>query len=46
MLLVYPKFNKRFDIYTDASDKQLGAMISQKGVPIAFYIRKLNPAQT
>ena len=26
-LLIYPDFNKRFDIYTDASDSQLGAVI-------------------
>ena len=30
----------------DASDLQLGAVISQNGKPIAFYSRKLNPAQT
>ena len=27
-LLAYPDFNKRFDIHTDASDHQLGAVIS------------------
>ena len=45
-LLSYPDFNKPFDIHTDASDLQLGAVISQNGKPIAFYSRKLNPAQT
>ena len=45
-LLVYPEFNKPFDIHTDARDLQLGALISQQGKPIAFYNRKLNPAQT
>jgi len=30
----------------DASTTQLGAAMSQKGRPIAFYSRKLNPAQT
>ena len=30
----------------DASLHQLGACISQNGKPIAFYSRKLNPAQT
>ena len=44
-LLVYPNFNQPFDIHTDASDKQLGAVISQNGLPIAFYSRKLNSAQ-
>ena len=45
-LLTYPDFNKPFEIHTDASDIQLGACISQDGKPIAFYSRKLNPAQT
>ncbi len=45
-LLAYPDFNTRFDIHTDASQDQLGAVISQNGQPIAFYSRKLNPAQT
>src|SRR6476660_2398506 len=44
--LAYPDFNKPFDIHTDASLYQLGACISQNGRPIAFYSRKLNPAQT
>ena len=45
-LLAFPDFNKRFTIHTDASKTQLGAVISQEGQPIAFYSRKLNPAQT
>ena len=45
-LLTYPDFNKPFDIHTDASDVQLGSVISQNNKPIAFYTRKLNPAQT
>ena len=45
-LLTYPDFNKPFEIHTDASKLQLGACISQDGKPIAFYSRKLNPAQT
>jgi len=44
-LLVYPDFNKPFIIHTDASHSQLGAVISQDNKPIAFYSRKLNPAQ-
>ena len=45
-LLVYPNFNKPFVIHTDASNFQLGGVISQDGKPIAFYSRKLNDAQT
>ena len=44
-LLTYPDFNKPFDIHTDASDKQLGSVISQNGRPIAFYTRKLSATQ-
>ena len=45
-LLAYPDFNEPFCIHTDASHTQLGAVISQDNRPIAFYSRKLNPAQT
>ena len=45
-LLSYPDFQKPFTIHTDASHTQLGAVISQNDKPIAFYSRKLNPAQT
>jgi len=45
-LLAYPNFNKPFQIHTDASHCQLGAVVSQEGKPKAFYSRKLNPAQT
>ena len=44
-MLSFPDFTKPFDIYTDASDTQLGAVLSQGGKPIAFYSRKLNSAQ-
>ena len=45
-LLAYPDFDDEFIIHTDASKTQLGAVISQKGRPIAFYSRKLSDAQT
>ena len=43
--LAYPNFNKKFTIHTDASDFQLGAVITQDGKPLAFYSRKLTSAQ-
>ena len=46
VLLAYPDFTKPFEIHTDASHTQLGSVIAQEGQPIAFYSRKLNPAQT
>ena len=45
-LLIYPDFNKRFDIHMDASELQLGSGISQYGKPIAFYSRKLTYKKT
>ena len=45
-MLAYPNFNEPFIIHTDASKTQLGAVISQNNKPIAFYSRKLSPAQT
>jgi hypothetical protein len=46
VLLAYPDFNKPFIIHMDVSKTQLGAVILQDNRPIAFYSRKLNPAQT
>ena len=45
VVLAYPDFSKVFEIYTDASSKQLGAVITQANRPIAFFSRKLFPAQ-
>ena len=44
-LLAYPDYSQGFDIHTDASKLQLGAVISQGGRPIAFFSRKLSEAQ-
>jgi RNase H-like domain found in reverse transcriptase len=45
VLLSYPDFSKAFDIYTDASDHQLGAVIVQDKKHMDFYLHKLNTAQ-
>ncbi len=43
--LAYPDYSKPFEIYTDGSKKQLGAVITQNNRPIAFFSRKLSEAQ-
>ena len=45
VFLAYLDFNDPFKIHTDASKLQIGAVISQKGNPIAFYSWKMNSAQ-
>ena len=45
VLLAYPDFNSPFEIHTDASKLQIGAVISQKGKPISFYSQNMNSAQ-
>jgi hypothetical protein len=46
VVLAYPDFLKPFDIYTYASNKQLGAVITQDNRPIAFFSWKLSDAQS
>jgi hypothetical protein len=44
-LAAYPDNNKRFNIYTDASDFQLGTCIIKEGRPVAYFSRKLPKSQ-
>eukprot|EP00804_Cyclotella_cryptica_P028112 CCRYP_010987-RA/>CCRYP_010987-RA protein AED:0.44 eAED:0.44 QI:0/0/0/1/0/0/2/0/282 len=43
--LAYPDYSQGFEIYTDSSKFQLGAVITQNNRPLAFFSRKLSPAQ-
>jgi hypothetical protein len=43
--LAYPDYSKVFEIYTDASSKQLGAVITLENMPIEFFSWKLSTMQ-
>jgi hypothetical protein len=45
VVLAYPDYSKVFEIYTVASTKQLGAVITQDNRPIAFISQKLSEMQ-
>ena len=45
VMLAHPIFQNKYIMHTDASDLQLGLIISQETYPIVFYRRKLNSAQ-
>ncbi|KAL7479080.1 hypothetical protein ACHAW6_009011 [Cyclotella cf. meneghiniana] len=45
VVLAYPDFLQEFDIYTDVSSKQLGAVITHGNKPKAFFSRKLTGMQ-
>jgi hypothetical protein len=45
VVLAYPDYSKVFEIYINASSKQLGAVITQENRPIAFFSQKLSTTQ-
>ncbi len=45
VVLAYPDYSKVFEIYTDASSKQQGAIITQENRPIEIFSRKLSTMQ-
>ena len=44
-MLHYPDFNQPFELHTDSSDYQMGAIISQNGRPVAYWSKKLSSTQ-
>jgi hypothetical protein len=44
-MLTYPQFDQPFIVYTDASEKQIGGVITQHGKPLGFFSRKLTDTQ-
>ena len=45
-ILAFPDWDKPFDVFTDASDYQLGGVIQQGGKPLAFYSRNITRHKT
>ena len=45
VLLSFPDYSKPFQLYTDASDLQLGSVLMQEGKSLAFFSKKLTETQ-
>ena len=45
VILAYPDYSEKFEIYADASKSQIGSVITQLNKPLAFFSRKLSDTQ-
>ena len=46
MMLVCPRVDKVFDLCSDSCDTQIGAFLTQEGLALGCFSRKMNTAQT
>ena len=44
-VLTLPDWSANFEVATDASDVAIGAELSQRGKPVAYFSKKLSPAE-
>jgi hypothetical protein len=44
-MLTYPNFDEPFVVHTDASNKQIGGVITQNNKPLGFFSKKLTEVQ-
>jgi len=44
-MITYPQFDKPFVVYTDASEKQIGGVVTQENKPLGFFSKKLTDTQ-
>lgn len=44
-VLAYPNFEEPFTLTTDGSNFAIGSVLSQKGHPVGYFSRTLNPAE-
>ena len=45
VLLKFPNFGSPFYVYTDASNLQIGGVVSQDNHPLGYFSRKFNKSQ-
>jgi hypothetical protein len=45
VVLAYPDYSEKIEIYADASKSQIGSVITQLNRPLAFFSRKLSDTQ-
>jgi hypothetical protein len=44
-MLTYLQFDKPFIVYTNASKKQIGRVVTQENKPLGFFSKKLTDTQ-